>query len=104
ARDDGDEPHRVAHDHLDLRDQPLDLHVGDRRVEAVARREVRRAGLAAQAVDLARRDDAPVRPVALGPDPALPVPPADRVDADPEGLRGLADAVVLAWHDSKVPT
>src|SRR5579884_3877861 len=103
ARDDGDEPHRVADDHLDLRHQALDLHVGDDRVEAVAGAQVCRARLAAQALDLARRDDAAVALVALGADASLAVPAAERVDADPEGLGGFADAVVLAGHEPTLP-
>src|SRR3954452_19166115 len=98
-----DQPDRVADDHLDLRHQPLDLDVGDDCVEAVARAQVCGARLTAQPVDLARRDDAPVVLVALGPDPALPVPAAQRVDADPEGLRGFADAVELPRHVFNLP-
>src|SRR5215831_5074877 len=93
TRHDRDEADRVAHHHLDLGHQALDLDVGDDRVKAVTGAQVRRAGLAAQAVDLARRHHAAVALVALGPDPTLPVPAAERVDADPERLRSLADAV-----------
>src|ERR1019366_5926357 len=84
--------------HLHLSHQTFDLHVSDDRVEAVARAQVSRARLAAKTVDLARRDDAPVALVAIGPDSALPVPAAERVDTDPERLGRFADAVVLPRH------
>src|SRR5262249_5522243 len=83
ARDDRDETDRVADDHLDLRHQALDLDVGDDCVEAVACTQVRGARLAAEPLDLARRHHPAVALVALGPDAALTVPAAQRVDTDP---------------------
>src|SRR5262249_28884049 len=69
-------------------------------VEAVAGAQVRRARLATEPLDLARRHHPAIALVALGPDAALTVPAAQRVDADPERLRRLADAVELPRHVS----
>ena len=48
--------------------------------------------------------DEPMRLVALDPDSALPIPAAKRVDADPQRLRRLTDAVVLPWHAPPPPS
>jgi hypothetical protein len=39
---------------------------------------------AAEAFDLRGGNHAPVGAVPLGPDPSLPVPPAERVETDPQ--------------------
>ena len=60
AGDHRDQPNRIADDHFDLRHQPIDLDVGDDRVEAIARAQMRGTGLTAQPVDLARRHNATI--------------------------------------------
>src|SRR5580765_88476 len=70
ARDHGDEAHRLVHDHLHLRHQAVRLHLGDDPVEPVPRADVRAGAVAAEAVDLGRRDDATVARVPLDSDPA----------------------------------
>ena len=57
------------------------------RVRARAERVLLRA---AEPLDLLGRDGATVGGVALDPDPALPVPAPQRVEADPERARRLA--------------
>jgi hypothetical protein len=57
------------------------------------------AFLAAQPLDLSGGDDAPIRGVTLDADPPLPVPAAERVEADPERARGLPRRV-SACHEA----
>src|SRR5262245_21856688 len=83
AGDDRDQPDRIADNELDLCDQPVDLHVGDDALEAIARAEMRTVRVPPQAFDLARGNGTPVRVVALGLDASLPIPASQRVDADP---------------------
>src|SRR5215218_112220 len=70
ARDDGDDTEWPC----------LELDLGDHAAEPVPRRQ-RSGGLAASAhpLDLGRCDDAAVRAVARGRDPALAIPAAQRV-------------------------
>src|SRR4029077_16861442 len=73
-------------------------NVRDRAGEAVASSEVLAAAVAAQSVDLLRRDDTPVALVARDLDPAGAVPPAQRVETDSERRRRLARCVLLLRH------
>src|SRR4029078_1195410 len=76
ARDDGDDAHRVAHDHLHAGEEPLDGDVGDDAVEAVPGAQRLGAGVPAEALDLGGRDHTAVRVVAVGLDlpAAIPAP------------------------------
>src|SRR5436190_6949403 len=88
----------AAHDvQLDLGQQALDLHVADDSLQPVARTERVRL-LAAQPLDLACRDDAPVGLVAADADPALAIPAAEGVETDPERPGRLARRVLPLWH------
>src|SRR4051812_15668214 len=90
--DDGDEA-PAAHDvELDLGQQALDLDVADDALQPVARAERLRL-LAAQPLNLARRNDPSVGLVSTDADPALAVPAAERVEADPESAGRLARRV-----------
>src|SRR6186713_1773987 len=92
ARDHCDEPSSPRHVELDLGEEALDLHLPDDALQAVAGAE-RLAIVAAQALDLPGRNDAPVGRVTLDADPSLPVPATKRVEADPECARRLAGRV-----------
>src|SRR4051794_21587999 len=95
--DHGDEA-PAAHDvELDLGQQALDLDVADDTLQPVARAERLRL-LAAQPLNLARRDDPSVGLVSTDADPALAVPAAERVEADPESAGRLARRVLALSH------
>ena len=98
AGDDGDDARRLGPGQLDLREEPLDAHLGDRAVQSVPRAHVLRACVAAQPLDLVEGDESPVRAVALGVDPPLAVPAAQRVDADPQLPGRLGCGVCLLRH------
>jgi len=67
-------------------------------LEPVPRAE-RPAVVAAQALDLPRRNDAPVCGIALDADPPLPVPATERVEADSESAGSLTGGV-RACHEA----
>jgi hypothetical protein len=101
ARDDGDEAHRLVDDDLDLRHQPVGLHVRDDSAQPITSADVRSLAVTAQTVDLGCSDDAPVARVARDRDPAGLVPAPERVEADPERRSSLARAVELLRHQSR---
>ncbi len=81
---DRDDPRRLRDVDLDSREQPVHLDRADDPPEPVARRQALRAIAGTETLDLGDRDDTPVGGVALDPDLPLPIPAAERVEADPE--------------------
>src|SRR6185436_17499944 len=91
ARDQGDDPERPA-GQLDLRDQAVDLNVDHGARQAVAGARVhRRLAVAQQPLELAHRQPA-VAAAALELHAPLSLPPAQGLDAHPEGGGDGSDA------------
>src|SRR4029079_1224400 len=99
AGHDRDDPARLGDEDLDLCQQALHLHLADGAGETVARADVPRPVVAAEARDLPAADDTAVRGVAPGADATVTVPAAQRVEADAERLRRLAGAVNVLRHE-----
>src|SRR5436190_18938469 len=93
AGDDRDHAGGLGDVELDLGEQPLDLDLAHDAAKVIARAHLLAVG-AAEARDPAGRHEPAVRRVALGADPAGPVPAAQRVQADPQGARGLGRGVI----------
>src|SRR5262245_15582592 len=82
AGEQGDNPRRLHNVDLDLGEKPVQGHRAHDAGEPVARTDAVEARLAAQALDLGGRDYPVIRSVALDPDLAGSIPPAQRVEAD----------------------
>ena len=93
---DRDDARRLGDVDLDSRDEPLDLDGTHDSAEAIPSRERLLADRAAQALDLGRRDDAPVRRIPLDVDLAVTIPAPKRLDADPERSCGLTPPTEFA--------
>src|SRR3954451_23941110 len=98
ARHDGDDARGLGHRQLDLREQPLDAHLGHGAAQAVSRTHVLQAGIAAEPLDLLPGHEPPVRAVARRADAAVAIPAPERGDADPELPRRLGRGVRPLRH------
>src|SRR5207249_10736609 len=88
------DPRRLGYLDLDLGEESLDLDGLHDAAEAVASAQPVRLATA-QSVDLGSRDEAPVRTVALGSNPAVAIPAPERVERDSERPCSLTRRVEL---------